>query len=96
MSETIYYGVVHSGISFHGPRAIEGAETQSLLHAFAIAAELIATCDGDELEIVRCKYYGDDPNGYWGEDIRFPAIQIDARDAQDWLAELYEKETQLQ
>ncbi len=78
MSATdIYYGVIdEDALSLHGPRAIDGDEVQSLAEAFKAAATMIEHDGVEQVAIVRCKYYGADGNGFWGEDYDFPAIEI--------------------
>lgn len=81
-----YYGVIFNGeLSLRGPRAIDSEETTSLREAFQDALE--GLLDGNEsAEVVVCKYYGPDGNGYWGEDYKYPAITIDAENA-EWIHE---------
>jgi len=84
MSKQKYYGVIFNGeLSLRGPRCVDSDETPSIREAFQDALD--GLLDGNEsAEIVVCKYFGDDGNGYWGEDWSYPAITIDAENA-EWL-----------
>lgn len=92
MSKQKYYGVIFNGeLSLRGPRAIDSDETPSIRQAFLDAADGFLDDGNESAEIVVCKYYGEDGNGYWGEDYDYPVITIDAEDA-EWLREPEEDE----
>ncbi len=87
MKNEIRYGIVDGAeFSLRGPRGIDGDEYETLREAFIEACSLIEGGTYDEIDIVRCKYYGDDGNGYWGEDRNYSSISVDARNA-DWAGE---------
>jgi hypothetical protein len=88
MSEDIKYGCINEDeFSLQGPRMIDGNECNTIERAFAQAVEMLQ--DGTEkISICKCKYYGEDGNGYWGEIFGdgFGQISIDASYV-EWLVE---------
>ena len=74
------YGCIdETSMSLTSPRMIDGDECVTLAAAFAQAEEMMAE-DVDQIAICRCKYFGEDGNGYWGEMIGEGTITIDAQD----------------
>ena len=64
---------------------IDGDECTSFESAWQEA--MIQLKDGAEkVSIGPVKYYGDDGNGYWGEDLDYPRITVDAEDAH-WITD---------
>ena len=86
-----YYGVINEDeFTFHTPRVIDGDETTSLRRAFEDALEMLEE-GAEKVSVGPVKYYGEDGNGYWGEDMDYPRITIDAYNA-DWVREDEEEE----
>ena len=89
--EKTYYGVIdESEFSFHSPRVIDTDETPSKQRAFLDAFDLMEE-GATKVSIGPVKYYGEDGNGYWGEDLDFGRITIDAEDV-DWMDENSEED----
>ena len=72
------YGCINEDeFSLHAPRSIEGDECLSLAGAVAQAMTMLE--DGvDHVSVCKCKYYGEDGNGYWGEIQGEGQIEINA------------------
>lgn len=86
MSEETNYGVIdETEFSFHSPRGIDGDETVSIKGAFEDALEMIQE-GAEKVSIGPVKYYGEDGNGYWGEDLDFSRVTIEANDT-EWIRE---------
>jgi len=87
MSEKTYGVILDPDLSLT-PRMVEWeSETTSLRQAMDFAINAILDGTAEEAQIVRTKYYGQDPNGYWGEDGNYGAIEINASSAERMIEE---------
>ena len=83
MSEDIKYGCINEDeFCLQSPRMIEGDECDTIAGAFEEAQRRIEDENVETISICRCKYYGDDGNGYWGEIPGDGQISIDACDVE--------------
>ena len=81
----IKYGCINEDeFSLRGPRMIEGDECDTLEEAFAQALELMQDYKIEKISITRCKYYGEDGNGFWGEIPGDGQISVDGYSC-EWL-----------
>ena len=81
------YGCINEDeFSLRSPRMIDGDEVETLPEAFGQATDMMKDEGVAQVAICRCKYYGEDGNGFWGEMPGDGQIVIDARDV-PWLAE---------
>jgi len=79
MNEDIMYGCINEDEVFIsiGPRMISGDKCRSLAMAFVVAMDMLES-GTKNVAICRCKYYGEDGNGAWGEIQGEGQISIDA------------------
>lgn len=87
-----YYGVIdETELSLRYPRMIDGDECESLQGAWAEAFDILMG-GASKVSIGPLKYYGEDGNGFWGEDTEHPnRIEIDAEDI-PWLQDMIDGE----
>ena len=92
MSEDIMYGCINEDeFSLHSPRMIDGDECNSIDKAFQQALDMIREEGIEQVAICRCKYYGEDGNGWWGEIVGEGLITVNAYTA-EWVKEEEEEE----
>ena len=77
--------------SLRSPRGIDGDEVDSIEAAMAQAVDMIRHGESEQVAICRCKYYGEDGNGFWGEIPGDGQITIDASDV-PWATEEEDEE----
>jgi len=85
MSDIMYGCINEDEFSLRGPRTIEGDECKTLGEAFLQAMDMVNEEGVQAVSICRCKYYGEDGNGYWGELQGDGQISIDASGCEEWL-----------
>ena len=77
----IKFGCINEdSFSIRSPRAIDGDEVDSMEAAMLQAVDMIENDEVEHVAICRCKYYGEDGNGFWGEIPGDGQITIDACD----------------
>lgn len=78
------YGCINEDeFTFHSPRMLDGDEVATMTEAMEQARNMMEDGIG-QVAICRCKYYGEDGNGYWGEIVGDGQIVLDASNV-EWI-----------
>jgi hypothetical protein len=78
------YGCINEDeFTFNSPRLIDGDEVATITEAMEQARNMLEE-GTEQVAICRCKYYGEDGNGYWGEIVGDGQIILDASNV-EWI-----------